>query len=379
MILDVPLDRLRQRTSVKWRAFDPDVLPLWVAESDVDLAPPIQRVLAEMVAGSDTGYVGLAGAAEAYAGFAGRRWDLAVDPDDVCVVPDILRGVLELIHATTEPGDGIVINPPVYHPFFTTITHAKRRVVEVPLLRDGSRGWTLDLVGLDAAFAAGTRVYLMCSPHNPVGRSWTGEELKAVAEVADRHGVLVICDEIHATMVYPERPHVPFASLDVGAARDSISLMSASKAWNLAGLKAGFAVASSPKGRGVLDLIGDEVSYGANHFGVAASRVALEECEAWLDELVSELDDRRRLLGSLIAQYLPGLVYRQPEATYLGWLDCAALGLDDPCQTFLENGRVALDSGMRFGTGGETFVRINFATSTAILTAAVRQMAAALP
>ncbi len=379
MILDVPLDQLRQRTSVKWRAFDPDVLPLWVAESDVDLAPPIRAALAELVERSDTGYAGQAGAAEAYVGFAKRRWDLAVDPANVVVVPDILRGVLELIHTSTEPGDGVIINPPVYHPFFSTIRHAYRRVVEVPLLPDGERGWTFDIDGLDAAFSAGAKAFLMCSPHNPVGRSWTAEELTAVAEVADRHGALVIADEIHATLLLDERPHVPFASLDVGAAKDSISLMSASKAFNLAGLKAGIAAASSPTGRATLDRVGDEVSYGASHLGVTASRVAFNEGDAWLDQLVGELRDRRELLGSLIAEHLPGVVYRQPEATYLAWLECSALGLADPFQHFLDEARVAVDAGPKFGSGGETCVRINFATSEAILSDALRRMGASLP
>ncbi len=379
MILDVPLERLRQRTSVKWRAFDPDVLPLWVAESDVDLAPPVKEALAELVERSDTGYAGLAGTAEAYAGFAHRRWDLEVDPANVCVVPDILRGVLELIHRCTEPGDGVIINPPVYHPFFGTIEHAYRKVVEVPLLQDAALGWTFDVEGLDAAFAAGAKTFLMSSPHNPVGRSWTAEELTAVAEVADRHGAFVMADEIHATLLLDERPHVPFASLDVGAAKDSISLMSASKAFNLAGLKAGLAVASSPAGRARLDKVGEEVSYGASHLGVAASRAAFNHGDAWLDQLLGELRDRRALLGSLIAEHLPGVVYREPEATYLAWLDCGALGLDDPFQHFLDEGRVAVDAGPKFGRGGETYVRINFATSEAILSEAVRRMGGSLP
>jgi hypothetical protein len=186
VVFDLTLDELRERRSVKWRFKEPDVLPLWVAEMDVRLAEPIRAALAELVERGDTGYVTWDGLAEAYAGFAARRWRQELDPARMFVVPDVMWGIFEVLLVGTEPGDRVVINPPVYAPFFDTIRHARRRLVEVPLVRDADGMYGLDLAGLERAFAGGAQAYLLCSPHNPVGRVWTRAELEAVAALADR-------------------------------------------------------------------------------------------------------------------------------------------------------------------------------------------------
>lgn len=375
MILDLPLDRLRARRSVKWRYYDPDVLPLWVAEMDVDLAAPIRDVLQGLLSQSDTGYTWAGDLAAQYARFAHARWGLPVDPERVYVLQDVMRGVLEVLQAGTAPGAGVVVNPPVYHPFFATVEHIGRRVVQVPLIAGEQGRYDLDLAGLERAFRDGAKAYLMCSPHNPVGRVWTEDELRAVVALARAHDVLLVVDEIHAPVVYPGAGFVPVHRVDEPGAGDAIALMSASKAWNLAGLKAAVVVAASERGWRTVAGMGEAVTYGTGIMGAAAARAAFADGAGWLDALLAELEHRRALLADLLDEHLPSVRYRLPQASFLAWLDCRALGLTDPYEHFLRHARVALSPGTDFGAGGEGFVRLNFATSEQILTDAVRAMA----
>ena len=371
------LDQLRRRTSAKWRRFAPDVLPAWVAEMDVPVAEPVAQALADAVAVGDTGYPWGATYAEALAEFAAARWGWTVDLGHTAIVPDVMLGVVEVLKLVTGNGDAVVVNPPVYAPFYQFIEHADRRVVEAPL----SAGHRIDLAALDAAFgrarAAGRpAAYLLCSPQNPTGTVHTAEELSAVAGLAARHGVRVVADEIHAPVVYGDAVHLPYLSLP--GTENGFALLSASKAWNLAGLKAAVAVAGNAAAAD-LARMPEEVSHGPSHLGVIAHSAALRHGGAWLDGLLTGLDANRRLLGELVAEHLPSVRYRPPQGTYLAWLDCRALGLQqDPATVFLERGRVALSPGPSFGSGGAGHARLNFATSRELLTEAVRRIAAAL-
>ena len=369
---DLSLDELRQRRSEKWRRYPADVLPAWVAELDFPLAPPVGRALAEAVERNDTGYANARGLPETFASFAGPRWGWQVDPQRTLVVADVMSGVAELLRALTEPGDAVVVNPPVYPPFFTVVREVGREVVEAPLGLD----WRLDLDALGAAFAGGARCYLLCSPHNPTGTVHTREELSAVAELAARHDVLVISDEVHAPMTLPGATHVPYLEV----AENGLALVSASKAWNLAGLKCALAVAGSERAAAELGRVPAHVRYHVGHFGVIGGIAAFAEGSAWLDELVAHLDVQRDRLAELLAARLPAVRLVRPQAGYLAWLDCRELGLgDDPSEVFLERGRVALSSGLPFGTQGKGFARLNVGTSGELLAEAVRRMAAALP
>ncbi|MEW2046699.1 aminotransferase class I/II-fold pyridoxal phosphate-dependent enzyme [Streptomyces sp. NPDC005476] len=372
------LDRLRRRTSMKWRTYPADVLPLWVAEMDVSLAEPVVRAVTQALALGDTGYPAGTAYAEALALFASKRWGwdgLAVER--TAIVPDVMLGVVEMLKLVTGPGDAVIVNPPVYPPFFLFVEHMDRRITEAPLGADGR----LDLAVLEEAYRragdGGDRpAHLLCSPHNPTGTVHTAEELAAVAALAGRYGVRVVADEIHAPLTGPGAAFVPY--LSVPGAENGLSLMSASKGWNLAGLKAALAVAG-PGAAADLALLPEEVSHGPSHVGVLAHTAALREGAGWLDALLAGLDDNRRLLCGLLAEHLPGVGHRPGEATYLAWLDCRSLGLgDDPAAIFLERGRVALSPGLDFGTGGAGHVRLNLATSAEILTEGVRRMAAAL-
>lgn len=369
------LDDLRRRTSIKWRRYPPDVLPLWVAEMDVPLADPVARAITAAAELGDTGYpVGLP-YAQALAEFAERRWGWKFDPAATAIVPDVMLGVVEVLKLLTGPGDAVVVNPPVYPPFFPFIEHLDRRVVLAPLGQDGR----LDLDSLSAAFglatAGGARAaYLLCSPHNPTGTVHTRDELSAVAALAGRVGVRVVADEIHAPIVYDEAQFVPYLEVDDAG----IALHSASKAWNLAGLKAALAVAGAAA-TDDLARMPDEVSHGPSHVGVLAHCAALREGGPWLDAVLAGLDENRRLLSDLLAEHLPAVRYRMPEGTYLAWLDCRGLELgDDPAAPFLERGRVALNPGPQFGAGGAGHARLNLATSRHVLTDAARRMAASV-
>jgi cystathionine beta-lyase len=368
-----PIDALRQRRSAKWRFHPHDVLPLPVAEMDFDLAPPIQAALREAIDRSDTGYpAAVPTLADALVGFAGERWGWEIDPAAVTAVADVGVGVVELLRVLVRPGDPVVICPPVYPPFFGWIPEAGGRVHEVPL-RDGR----LDLAGLERAFAAHPAAFLLCNPHNPVGRVHTRDELAEVVRLATAYGVPVISDEIHAPLVLPGATFTPILTVP-GAAEVAVSLVSTSKAWNLAGLKCGTVVTASPAMAAVTDRLPPDTKWRVGHFGVLASVAAYTEGTPWLDRLLATLDDRRALLGRLLAERLPEVVWQPPEATFLAWLDCSAIGAGAaPRDLFFEKGRVALEPGPRFGAAGSGHVRINFGTSAEILEEAVDRMAAA--
>jgi cystathionine beta-lyase len=374
----VSLAELRARRSSKWVTHAEDVLPAFVAEMDFPLAPPIKDTLRAAVERDDCGYAHPGGLGEAFAMFAADRFDWSVDPDRVWLVPDVMLGVAGLLAVTTSPGDGVVINQPVYPPFFSAITEAGRRVVNAPLAA-GDHGWELDLDALERAFAAGATAYLLCNPHNPTGRVFTRKELEGVARLARRYGVLVLADEIHAPLTLPGSEHTPYVALGDGAADTGLTLSSASKAWNIAGLKCAVVVAGSAGGVELAEKLPKSLRYHAGHLGVLASLAAFTEGGPWLDALLGRLDANRSLLGDLLRVRLPDVRYVMPEAGYLAWLDCRALGLgDDPSAVFLERGRVALSPGPTFGEEGRGFARLNFGTSSGLLGEAVGRMARAL-
>ncbi|MFI7218819.1 MalY/PatB family protein [Micromonospora maritima] len=389
-LTQLTLDQLRRRTSVKWRLHPPDVLPLWVAEQDVPLAPPVADVLRRAVELGDTGYAYGTAYAEALGGFAARRWGWADFPvGRTTLVPDVMTGAVEVLRLVTDPGDAVVVCPPVYPPFYAFVTHAGRQVVEAPLGTD----LRIDHAALDEAFrrarALGPRpAFLLCNPHNPTGVVHHRDELETVAELAARHGVRVVSDEIHAPLALTGARFTPY--LTVAGAGDAFALVSASKAWNLAGLKAALAVAGADAADD-LARMPEEVSHGPSHLGVLAHTAAFRDGGPWLDALLGGLDANRALLGSLLAAHLPAVSWRPPEGTYLAWLDCTRLGvpteapaggvasdLAGPARMFLDRARVALSSGHVFGTGGTGFVRLNFATSPAVLTEAVTRMGRAV-
>jgi len=370
-----PLSELRKRRSAKWRTYPADVIPLTVAEMDFPLAPPIQDALRTAVDASDSGYAaGGSGYGEALAAFAEHRWGWRIEPSAVTTVPDVGVGVVQLLRVLIRPGDAVVINPPIYPPFFDWVPEAGGRLLEVPLTAD----FRLDLRRLEAAFATHPTAYVLCSPHNPVGRVHTPDELAALVRLARIYRVPIVGDEIHAPLVLPGATFTPLLTLP-GAAEIAVSVVSASKGWNLAGLKCAAVVTGSPAMAAVTDRLPHDLRWRSGHFGLIASIAAFTDAAPWLDELLHTLDARRQQLGDLLSERMPMIRWEPPQATYLAWLNCAKLGPDDEPRTmFLDRSRVALEPGLRFGAAGAGYVRLNFGTSAEILEEAVARMATAV-
>jgi cysteine-S-conjugate beta-lyase len=363
---------------MKWRSYPADVLPAFVAEMDFDLAEPIVAAATAAIAAGDCGYGHKGKLGEAFASFAEKRLGWSPDPSLIFSIPDVMTGVAEFVQAVTPPGAGIVINPPVYPPFFDRLRLAGRRIVEAPLSRADDGRYDLDPEALDRALAGdGVHAYLLCNPHNPAGRVWSRQQLVTVADICLRRGVTLLVDEIHAPLVLPGAHHVPFGSLDHEMAPRSVTFTSASKAWNIPGLKCAVAIAGSAGNAGLLGERWDALLAG--QVGVLAAVAAFAESLTWLDALLGQLDANRSLLSALLAEHVPGVRYLPPEASFLAWLDCRALGLgDNPAKAFLDRGRVALSPGPDFGAAGAGFARLNIGTSPELIAEAVRRMAAAV-
>jgi cysteine-S-conjugate beta-lyase len=372
---DCSLERLRARTSHKWRTYPADVLPAFVAEMDFDPAEPIKDAIRAALAAGDLGYPHKGDLGEAFAEFAADRLgDWSPDPDLIYAIPDVMTGIAEVIQAITAPGGGVVINPPVYAPFFFRLELAGRRIVQAPLAAADGR-YDLDLDRLDGALGQpGVGAYLLCNPHNPLGRVWSRDQLTAIADLCERRGVPVLVDEIHAPLVLAGGEHVPFHTLDHPAARRAIVFTSASKGWNIPGLKCGIAIAGDTASAAILEQRWDALL--ASHLGVLASVAALRSARPWLDAVVAQIDANSRLLTTLLAEHLPGARYQRPQASFLAWIDCREMELgDDPATEFLARGRVALSSGPDFGSEGLGFARLNIGTSPELIGEAVRRMA----
>lgn len=377
---DLDLGRLHELHSAKWSHYGPEVIPAWVAEMDFPVAAPVREAVIAAANRSDFGYpasIEHNGFGDTVAGWADRTYGWKVDPSAVTILPDVVRGLSVGIEILSRPGDGVVIQPPVYPPFFGAIKEKGRAILENPMVFRGGR-YEIDFEGLDSAMAD-ARVLILCNPHNPTGRSFARSELEAIAELAIRHDVSVIADEVHSPLTLPGASHNVFAMLGDEVAARTLTVTAASKAWNFGGLKCGFAVSGSPEMTAALKALGHFATGGASIVGIEATEAAFNRGGPWIARVIEYLDANRRLLDELLKLHLPEVVYSVPEATYLGWLDCRALNLKpDPHTFFLKEAGVAFSAGPMFGTQGEGFVRFNFATSGAIVTEIVERMAAAV-
>jgi cystathionine beta-lyase len=286
-------------------------------------------------------------------------------------------GVVEILRAVTTPGDRVIVTPPVYPPFYDCIPEAGAVVDRVPLVQTAS-GWELDLPGIEAALARGARAVLLCNPHNPTGTAHSREALAALAEIAATHGAVVVSDEIHAPLVQPDAAFTPFLAASATAARVGYTVTSASKAFNLAGLKCALMVTADPGTRGVIDGLPDEIEWRTGLFGALAGVAAFApESDAWLDSLLVRLDENRRLLAELLDTHVPSAHYRIPDAGFLAWVDLSALGWgDNPAVRILRDAKVALHFGPHFGDEGRGHVRVNFGCDPDVLREAVARIGA---
>ena len=375
----VDLDALRRRRTVKWSLYGPDVLAAWVAEMDFDVAPAIRSALLEAVDREDFGYTeaDTSELTTACAQFFDAAYGWAVPATRIFLVADVLSGIAGALDVFVPPGCGVVVPAPAYPPQFEIVELGGRRVVPVRMRDDGTRA-TLDLDAITDALRAGARAVLLTNPHNPTGRVFTNDELLALAEIVERHGARVVSDEVHAPLVYAGHRHVPYATVSDAAAAHAVTVTSASKAWNLAGLKCAQVIATNHADAAAWRRLPVFKVAGATPIGIAASTAAYTAARAWRAELVSYLEGNRRFLETAIATELPGVQWHASEATFLAWLDCTRLGLPDPARHFMDHAGVAVSDGPPFGAGSEQYVRLNFATSRALLERIVRAMGESL-
>jgi cystathionine beta-lyase len=366
------IEQARSRPGIKWQLHAADYAA-WVADMDFPIAPVIRdRLIA--VADADVGYPLWAGkgrvspARMAFVERMTNRYGWSPEQSWLYELSDVIQGVRVAVQHLTAPGDGIVLHTPAYHPFLDTITSMQRRIVRVPS--------PFDHDALEAALTREpARLMILCHPHNPTGHVFTRPELERIADIAARHDLVVISDEIHADLVHEPHGHVPFESLGPEVAARTITVTSPSKAFNLAGLRWAIMHSGSAAMRSILDALPPHYLGAPNVMAVEATVAAWTAGDAWLDAVLAVLGENRRALCELLASHLPEVRYTPPEATYLAWLDCRDLGAgDDPAATFRERS-VELSPGPQFGIEGQGFVRLNFATSPSILAATIAAMA----
>ena len=369
------LDQLHHRHSSKWRRFAHDVLPMHVAEMDFEISTHIRTTLARMVTESDLGYLGpIPELNTAVVGFAQRRWNWTIDPNKIRLATDVGVAAVELFRVLVKPGDGIVINSPVYTNFHTWIPEVGAVITDAPLNRES--GWRLDLVAIDSAFAAGARVLLLCNPQNPTGTVHTQAELARLADIAAKHGAVVISDEIHAPLTYADSEFVPYLSVSDNARKTGIVITSSSKSWNTAGLKAAIVITASDEMQAVVAKTPEAMHWRASLLGAFAMVESYENSEGWLNETVAALDANRHFALAQFAAKLPKAKVSLPAATYLAWLDLSAYDLgENPASTLLEKAKVGVEPGSNFGKQYGKFVRFNFATSQANIAEAIDRIA----
>ncbi len=372
---------LRARRGHKWNKYADGVLPAWVADMDFITAEPIRDAIAWSAEHSALGYDRPEDQEELFraaSGWIAARHGWEPDPAEFAVLGDLVQGILVAIYAFTAPGDGVIVQGPIYPPFLTSIKELGRQVVDNRLI-DACGTAALDLEGLRrAARDPRARLLLLCNPHNPSGRVLRRDELEAVAAIAVEHGLVVVADEIWMDVVYPGHRHIPFASLGPDVAERTITLTSPTKSFNLGGVRCAVAIFGSPALRQRFDALPARMRGVPSVLGIRASVAAWREGGPWFDAVMRQLDANRQALAAFVRERLPAVRHRMPEGTYLAWLDFAALNLERPAAAFLlDQAQVALNDGADFGDDGHC-ARLNFATPPAILAEICKRIARAV-
>ena len=379
----ISIDELRHRGSVKWTKGGPDVIGAFIAEMDFGAAPFIETTLREAITRAEFGYLPEQAAnqlADVCATWQREHYGWSVAPERIRPIPDVFKALEAAIVVFSRPGSPVILPTPAYMPFLRLPGHLGREVIQVPMVSDAAGRFVLDLDGIDAAFKAGGHLLVLINPANPVGQVYTRSELSAVAEVVERNGGRVFADEIHAPLVYSGFRHIPYASVSEAAAAHVVTATSASKGWNLPGLKCAQFIVSNDADASAWEATGELYEHGTSTLGVLANVAAYTGGAGWLADVVSYLDGSRTLLRDLLAARLPDIEYRPPEGTYLAWLDCRPLDLGDgsPADFFRDKARVLLTDGADCGDAGRGYVRLTLATPRPVLREIVRRMADAV-
>jgi cystathionine beta-lyase len=365
---------LRARRNAKWNQYGADVIPAWVADMDFTVAKPIRSAIERIVRDDDFGYPLRDGeradraAALAFVERMKSRYGWEVSSDLVIPMADLVQGTYAPILAFSDPGDGVILQTPSYPPFRDTITTTERKLLPLPMRYQGDR-YGFDLDELKARVEKDTRIFVLCNPQNPTGRVFGRDELLAVGEFAIQHDLIVISDEIHSDLVYPGRQHIPFASLGPDIAARTVTLNSATKSFNIPGLRCALVAFGNKQLRDRFHRrIPAKLTGSANVMGVDATVAAWNESQPWLEAVMAHLLQARDRVKQVLTAEAPEIVFHAPEATYLAWLDCTKLRLSTSAfQFFLDNARVGLSAGEDFDPAATQFVRLNFGTSMPIL------------
>lgn len=385
------LDTLRARRTMKWTAYEPDVLPLWVAETDFDTCPAVAGAVQDAVDREYFGYpelgTGSLQLAEALASFTSARHGWEIDPASVIIVPDVVKGIVVAVDNLTAAGSSIVIPLPAYPPFQKVPAATRRPATYVPMGTGDDGEAVFDLEALERAFTStdnpnGVGSFILCNPFNPLGRAFTAHELREVSELAARHNVRVISDEIHAPLVF-SGAHVPTVTVSGTAAANTVTVTATSKGWNTAGLKCAQIITSNNEDARDLGRLSNLVTGEASTIGLAAATAAYTDGLPWLEEEVSYLEANWRHLETRLPEVLPGIRLPREEATFLAWLDVSGVDrlrgedgtVSAPAKRLRTYARVGFNEGTDFGPTGAGHVRLNFGTSRAILDEALDRIA----
>ena len=377
---DRVIDR-RSTESNKWHKFPPDVLPLWVADMDFPSPEPVIRALRERVEHGVFGYgVEQPEFQEVMCDRLLKRYGWTVRPESLVLMPGVISGFNVAARAFANAGDGVLMQLPVYPPILRLPDNVGMSRDGADLTRGPDGRYTIDFDAFERAVTPRTRMFLLCNPHNPVGRVFTREELARMAEICLRRGLVICADEIHGDLTYAGHQHVPIASLGPEIEARTITLMAPSKTYNLAGLKCSLAVIPNQALREKFVASRLDMVQTPNILGYTALVAAYRDGQPWLDELLRYLENNRDFLVKYVRANLPGIEVGVPEGTYLAWLDCrrARIPNNDPFTFFLEKGRVALNDGATFGRGGQGFVRLNFGCPRSLLTQGLERLGHAL-
>ena len=383
---ELPMDVLRTRQNVKWAKYAPDVLPAWVAEMDFAIAHPIRRAISDLIREEEYGYPhraegghGDEGLSGAFARRMQARFGWTVDPHLVQPLSDLVQGTYAAVWAFSDPGDGIVLHLPAYPPFHASIHDTGRRL-DAQYLRSDGTGYVLDLDEMAKIGDSRTRILMLCNPQNPTGRVFTRDELLAMGRMAIERDWIIVSDEIHCDLVFPGATHIPIATLSPEIAARTVTITSATKSFNIPGLRCGL----MHFGTGALKdrfhaRVPTRVLGSPGIIGIDATIAAWDHGQPWLDEVLPYLDANRQRLAAFLKAELPAIRFHAPEATYLGWLDCSALGLPGTAFDFFhDQAKIAFSPGQAFDPANEKAVRFNFATSAPILDRILERMAEAV-
>ncbi len=381
--MDHDFDRVVDRRGIdskKWHKYGDQVLPMWVADMDFLSPEPVRLAISQRVDRGIYGYgVQPPELAELIVQRLWRLYSWRVSPEEVVFVSGVVPALNLACRALTDPGDGLLLQTPVYQRILALPRHTQRACHAMQLTRQADGRYVIDFEAFEAAISEQTRIFVLCNPHNPVGRVFRRQELERMAEICLSHNIIICSDEIHCDLLFHGQEHLPIASLDPEIAKATITFMAPTKTFNLAGLHCGFVVISNDDLRQKFEIARQDLVRDPGIIGFVAALAAYRDGQPWLDKLLHYLQGNRDFLQLYVDEHLPGIHITQPEATYLAWLDCRQAGIPErPFEFFLRRAEVALSDGAQYGEGGDEFLRLNFGCPRSVLAEALDRMSRAL-